>query len=177
MSHENLSAKSGTSLWRIPSDKNVKTINIQMKKILPLLPFLLLVFACKKPQGFDYRDIKNIHVQQLGFERTSLSMDLVYFNPNNFGVDLHHVDCDVYIDKNFLGKYVLDTMMHIDKKSEFTLPSKIDVDMKNIFKNALTMLFGKEVLVNAKGTTRVGKAGIFVNVPFNYEARHKIDLF
>jgi len=66
--------------------------------------------------------------------------------------------------------------MHIDRKSEFSLPSKIDVDMKNVFKNTLNVLFNKEVLVTVKGTTKVGKAGIYINVPFNYEARHKIDL-
>jgi hypothetical protein len=31
--------------------------------------------------------------------------------------------------------------------------------------------------INVKGTTRVGKAGFFATVPFNYEARHKLSLF
>ncbi|MBS1580416.1 MAG: LEA type 2 family protein [Bacteroidetes bacterium] len=148
-----------------------------MKKITSLLLAVLIFWGCKKPQGFEYRDIKNVSVKQFGFNKTQLAMDLIYFNPNNFGVDLKHVDCDVYIDKNYLGKFLLDTTMHIDRKSEFSLPSKIDVDMKNVFKNTLNVLFNKEVLVTVKGTTKVGKAGIFINVPFNYEARHKIDLF
>ena len=104
-------------------------------------------------------------------------MDLVYFNPNNFGVDLKKVDCDIYVNQNYLGRYVLDTLIHIDKKSEFTLPSRMNVDMKNVFKNALAAIFNNEILITAKGTTRVGKGGIFVNYPFNYEGRHKIDLF
>ena len=148
-----------------------------MKKITSLLLAVLIFWGCKKPQGFEYRDIKNVSVKQFGFNKTQLAMDLIYFNPNNFGVDLKHVDCDVYVDKNYLGKFLLDTTMHIDRKSEFSLPSKIDVDMKNIFKNTLNVLFNKEVLVTVKGTTKVGKAGIYINVPFNYEARHKIDLF
>jgi len=148
-----------------------------LKKITSLLLAVLIFWGCKKPQGFEYRDIKNVSVKQFGFNKTQLAMDLIYFNPNNFGVDLKHVDCDVYIDKNYLGKFLLDTTMHIDRKSEFSLPSKIDVDMKNVFKNTLNVLFNKEVLVTVKGTTKVGKAGIFINVPFNYEARHKIDLF
>lgn len=104
-------------------------------------------------------------------------MDLVYFNPNNFGVDIKHVDCDVYINNNFLGKYILDTTMHISKKSEFSLPSKMQVDMKNVLKNSLTALFNKEVLVDVKGNTKVGKAGVYFTVPFSYSARQKIDLF
>ena len=51
-------------------------------------------------------------------------MKLVYFNPNSFGVNLKRIDCDVYVDHNYLRKYLLDTVMHIAKKSEFVVPSK-----------------------------------------------------
>jgi len=52
----------------------------------------------------------------------------------------------------------------------------MDVDMRNIFKNTLSVLFSREVLIGAKGTTRIGKGGIFVTIPFNYEGRHKVEL-
>ncbi len=150
---------------------------MKQSSLLLALGFILLSFiACKKPQGFDYRDVKNIKLEKLGFEKTVLSMDLVYYNPNGFGVDLRKVDCDIYIEKHYLGKFALDTLMHINRRSEFTLPSRIAVDMQSIYKNILTVLFNREVLINVKGTTRVGKAGIFVTVPFNYEARHRIEL-
>ena len=146
-------------------------------KVLKLISCLLLttLIACKKPQGFDYRDIRNFKVTDWSFQKSTVSMDLVYFNPNKYGVNLKHVDCDVYLDKNFVGKFILDTSMTIPRESEFILPASMQVDMKNIFKNTLNVLFSKEVLVGAKGTTKVGKGGVFINVPFNYEGRHKID--
>ena len=61
--------------------------------------------------------------------------------------------------------------------AEFVLPSRILIDMKAVLKNGLNLLFSKEVLINVKGTTRVGKAGLFRTVPFNYEARHTLSLF
>lgn len=143
--------------------------------VLSLLCIILLT-ACQKPQAFDYRSVKNVKLEKLGFEKSTLAMELVYYNPNSFGVDLRKVDCDIYIDNHYLGKYKLDTLMHIQRKSEFVLPSRIQVDMQGIFKNVLTVLFNKEVLVNVKGTTRVGKAGFFKTISFNYEARHKIDM-
>lgn len=133
--------------------------------------------SCSKPQGFDYRDMKNLKIETLGFDQTALTMDLVYYNPNGFGVDLKKVDCDVYVDNVYLGKFQLDTLMHISRRAEFTLPSRILVDMKTVLKNSLNFLFSQEVLVNVKGTTRVGKAGIYATVPFNYEGRHKMSLF
>ena len=113
----------------------------------------------------------------MGFDKTTLAMDLVYYNPNGFGVDLKKVDCDVYVDNTYLGKFQLDTLMHIPRRSEFSLPSKIMVDMKSVLKNSINLLLSQEVLINVKGTTRVGKAGFYTNVPFNYEARHKLSLF
>jgi len=136
----------------------------------------LFCFSCKKPQGFDYRDIKNFKVSNWGFDKSLVSMDLVYYNPNNFGVDLRNVNCDIYLDKNYVGKFTLDTLMHIPRNAEFTLPARMEVDMRNIFKNSIDVLFSREVLVGAKGTTRVGKGGVFLNIPFNYEGRHKVDL-
>jgi LEA14-like dessication related protein len=141
------------------------------------LSAVILFTSCKKPQGFDYRDIKNFKINSWGFDRSTVSMDLVYYNPNNFGVDLKNVDCDIYLDNNFVGKFLLDTIMHIPRNAEFSLPARMDVDMKNIFRNSLNVLLSREVLVGAKGSTRVGKGGIFINVPFNYEGRHKVDIF
>ncbi|HAI83850.1 MAG TPA: hypothetical protein DCL43_09295, partial [Chitinophagaceae bacterium] len=69
------------------------------------------------------------------------------------------------------------TTMHIDKRSEFSLPSRIQVDMKNVFKNTLTVLTSQEVQVDVTGNTRVGKAGIFITVPFTYSGKHKFSLF
>lgn len=121
--------------------------------------------------------MQNLKVDSIGLVSSKLSLELIYFNPNNFGVDLKNVQCDVYINHNYLGKYILDTTMHIAKHSEFTIPSSMTVDMKNLYKNALTTLLSKQVLVELNGSTRVGKSGIFITVPFKYSAMEKFNLF
>ncbi|MFX5956931.1 hypothetical protein ABTF01_21275, partial [Acinetobacter baumannii] len=82
------------------------------------------------------------------------SFELIYYNPNGFGLDLKKVDSDVYIDSLFLGKFQLDTLMHINRMSEFSLPAKINLDMKNLLKNSAYLLLKKEVTVQAKGTVK-----------------------
>ena len=138
---------------------------------------IVLLSSCASPKTFEYREIRNIKLDQFGFDKTSLAMELVYFNPNNFGLDLKKVDADVYVDNHYLGKMNLDTTMHIPKKADFILPSKIALDLKEFYKNALNLAISNEVLVTVKGTTRVGKAGLFKTVPFTYEGRHKLSLF
>lgn len=135
------------------------------------------MIACSKPKSFEYRSVKNFRLDKVGFDQTVLAMDLVYYNPNNFGVDLRKVDCEVYVNNNFLGRYLLDTMMHIPRQSEFSLPSRMAVDMKGVIKNVFNVFMSDSVLVNVKGTTRAGKAGIFVTFPFNYSGKFKMDFF
>ncbi len=148
-------------------------------KLFLLAPlFLLIIFltSCGKPQSLVYKDVRNIQVKSLGFNKSSLSLDLVYYNPNNVGVSLRRVECDIYIDEHYLGKYILDTLMHIPRRSEFSLPSHIEIEMKGVFKNLFAVLFNKEILVNVKGKARIGKAGIFINMPFNYSGKHSFNI-
>ncbi len=148
-----------------------------MKELVSLLLGMFLIVSCQKPESFEYKDLKNFKIDSLGFDKSSVSMDLVYYNPNNFGVDLKTIECDVYVEHNYLGKYRLDTNMHISRKSEFKIPSQMQVDMKNLFKNTLTSFLNNEMLLEIRGTTRIGKAGIYITFPFNYSGRHKFSLF
>jgi len=148
-----------------------------MRVILFLLFLIVLITACNKPQSFEYRGMQNLKIDSVGLVNSKISLELVYFNPNNFGVDLRNVTCDVFINHNYLGKYALDTLMHIAKRSEFAIPSSMQVDMKNVFKNAFGALLSKQVLVELKGTTKVGKGGIFITVPFNYSAMETFSMF
>ena len=139
--------------------------------------FIVLMASCKKPQSFEYRGMQHLKVDSIGLVSSRISLELVYFNPNNFGVNLRNVNCDVYINHNYLGKYLLDTTMHIAKRSEFIIPSFMQVDMKNVFRNALGTFLSSQVLVELKGSTRVGKSGIFITVPFTYSAMEKFSMF
>src|SRR4051812_4285675 len=145
--------------------------NLFMKKVLAFL-FLLLVtfsYSCKRPEAFQYRDLRNFHLDNFGLNKSRVSMDFVFFNPNPYDVNLKNVDCDVYLDSNYVGKFLLDTTMRISQASEFVLPASLDVDMKNVITNSLTLLVNNEVLIGARGTTRVGRGGIYVTIPFHYE--------
>lgn len=143
---------------------------------ITLLIGLCSTLACTAPKSFEYRDVRNIEVDKLGFDKSRIKLDLVYFNPNRFRVDIKKVDCEVYMNDQYLGRYQLDTLMRVPKQAEFVLPSSMQVDMRGVFKNALTVLLNKEVTMRVKGTTRVGKSGVFVNMPFTYEGKHKLDL-
>jgi len=150
------------------------------KYTLTLLSFLLLtnlLISCAAPKELEYRDFKNLVVEKIGFSATSLKMDLIYYNPNNFGLELNRTDLDVYINNNYLGRTEQVYQVSIPKREEFAIPIKIDVDMKNLLKNGLATFLTNEVMVKITGTIRVGKLNVFKTFTVNYEGKQQFTAF
>lgn len=148
-----------------------------------LYPFLILLAgiftpSCQAPKELVYRDFKNFTVDKIGFASTMLKLDLIYYNPNNFGLQLKYTDLDIFVDNNYLGHSSQDFQITIPRLAEFTLPLQIQLDMKNLMKNAIpTMLMGKEVMVKVTGTVKLGKANVYKTFPVNYEGLQKFSAF
>ncbi len=140
------------------------------------LAIIIFMTSCREPKALEYRDFKNLSSDKLGFSSSIFNIDLVYYNPNNFGLDLKRTNLDIYIDNNYLGHTEQDYQIHIPRKGEFTLQVKIDVDMKNAYKNALPALFGKEVLLKVTGKIKLGKANVYKTFEVNYEGLQKFSL-
>ena len=133
--------------------------------------------SCATPKAVEYQTYHNFTIQKLGFNNSSISLDLQYYNPNNFGLQLRSSDLDIFIDGNLLGHSSLDTLLLIPKRDTFSIPVKFDVNMQNIFKNAWNTLTGKEIMVRLTGKVKVGKANVFMNIPVNYESKQTFSFF
>ncbi len=138
---------------------------------------LAITFGCSSPKELEYQNYKNFHLEKLGFNASRVTLDLQYYNPNNFGLQLRRTDLDIFINNNYLGHSGSDTLINIPRRDTFLLPIKFDMDMKNVFKNAWNSLVGSEVLVKVTGKVKVGKANVFMSMPVNYEGKHKFSFF
>lgn len=151
-----------------------------MKKSAPLIInviFSMMIVGCSSPKELEYQDYKNFHLEKLGFNASRVTLDLQYYNPNNFGLQLRRTDLDIFIDNNFLGHSSSDTLINIPRRDTFLLPIKFDMDMKNVFKNAWNTMIDNEVMVKVTGKIKVGKSNVFMSMPVNYEGKHKFSLF
>jgi len=137
----------------------------------------LIILGCSSPKELEYQDYKNFHFEKLGFNASLVTLDLQYYNPNNFGLQLRRTDLDIFINNNFLGHSSSDTLINIPRRDTFLLPIKFDMDMKNVFKNAWNTMIGNEVTVKVTGKVKVGKGNVFMSMPVNYEGKHKFSLF
>ncbi|MEP7252550.1 MAG: LEA type 2 family protein [Ginsengibacter sp.] len=147
-----------------------------MRKLLFIFCAISL-YSCASPKALEYKTYRNFSVQKLGFNNTTVALDLEYYNPNNFGLQLRNTDLDIFINGSKFGHSASDTLINIPRRSTFILPIKFDVNMQNIFKNAMNTLLGKEVTVRLSGKLRVGKGNIFMSFPLNYESKETFSLF
>ena len=146
----------------------------------PFLPFLLFVItatfliSCKSFKEPEFRGIENIRAGDIGLTGSKLNLDLHYFNHNKSKLQLKHAEGDAWLDETKLGHFIVDTLIHVQPESDFFLPVSLNINMTSILKNVISAFITKEVMVKIKGAAKVGKAGIFINYPINYQGKQNI---
>jgi LEA14-like dessication related protein len=152
-----------------------------MKRLLPLLILASgLVFAScgttnvREP---EYRDISNIRLVDVGVLQSTAGVDFVFYNPNNFGVQITEARGDLYIDNKYFGRFELEEKVQVSKNSEFIIPALVKLDMIGAVKNGRELLKKKEALIRIDGRARVKKAGFSKDIAINYESMENIERF
>ena len=151
-----------------------------MKRIIfTLIIGLGFLASCKTAniKEPEYRDIQNIRMVQLGVLQSTAGVDLIYYNPNNFGVQLSDARGDVFIDDQYLGRFGLSEEVQVGKRSEFIVPAIIKVDMLGAVMNHRDLYKKKEAMIRIEGMARVRKAGVTREVPIKYEQMQNIEKF
>src|SRR4249919_2551829 len=151
-----------------------------MKLVLPILIIFSIIFSSCGPNNVkepEYRDIRNIRLINLGPLQSTAGVDLIYYNPNSFGVQVETARGDIYIDSSYFGQFELDEKVQVKKRSEFILPATVKVDMINVIKNGRELYKKKEALVKIQGTAMVRKSGFSKEIPINYEHMQNIERF
>ena len=140
-----------------------------------LLLLLMILFAsCRKVKDPEFRRLENIRLKNLGFTEVRIGLNVTYFNPNKFKVTVREAVTDVYLDSVYLGKFSQDSTVLVGDNAEFSVPMTGVIPTATALKMDFRDIEKREILVQAKGTVKVGKAGVFVNKDFDYSGRHKL---
>lgn len=153
------------------------SISRRLKISLLILVYAFSLPSCSAPKAIEYRDFRNFKVEKIGVSSSTVRMDLIYFNPNPFGLQLKRTDLDIYIENNYLGHTSQEYQVSIPRSGEFSIPVSLSVDMKNLLKNSLKTLLNNKVKVKVTGTVKIGKANIYKSFPVNYEGIQEYSLF
>ena len=149
-----------------------------MKAIISTLALaVVLLSSCgtanvKEP---EYRDIRDIKMLELGVLQSTAGIDFIYYNPNDFGVQLSEARGDVYVDNTYLGRFELGEKVQVKKRSEFVVPAVIKLDMIGAIKNQRDLLKKKEALIRIDGIARIKKAGFTRDIAIKHESMQNIE--
>lgn len=149
-----------------------------MKKILlTIAPAIILFASCKTAniKEPEYREIRNVSIKDVGLLKTTAGLDIVYYNPNNFSVQLNDADGEVYVDNILLGRFSLDEKVDVKKRREFVVPALLKLNNLNALINHQELWNKKQAKIRIEGTARMKKAGYSTDVPFKYEGMQDIE--
>jgi LEA14-like dessication related protein len=149
------------------------------KTIIAIASTTIVLSACRSSnvQEPEFRDVQNVRLVNVGVLNSTAGVDLVYYNPNKFSVQLTSARGDVYVDNNYLGKFSLNDKVSISKNSEFIIPAMISVDNLGLLKNQKDIYKKKEVMIRIEGMAQLKKAGLTKSVPVKYEGLQNLDKF
>ena len=145
--------------------------------ILLLVPVAIFLVSCnsgniKTP---EYREIRDVRIIDVGLLQTTAGLDFVYYNPNNFGVQLANASGDVYIDDMYFGRFGIQDKVVVHKHEEFIVPATIKMDNINAIKNHREIFKKKEAKIRIEGFATIRKAGFNKELPIKYEGIQSID--
>jgi LEA14-like dessication related protein len=151
-----------------------------MKKIIYTLLLSVIIFSSCSTSNVkvpEYREIKEVRLIEIGLLQSKAGIDLVYYNPNNFNVQLTEASGDIFIDSVYFGRFELGEKVQVNKKSDFTIPAIVKLDMIGVVKNHRDLLNKKEALFRIDGFARVKRSGFSREVPIKYERVENIEKF
>jgi hypothetical protein len=146
-----------------------------LKALFSLLFLVIVSSSCSHTKNPEFARIENLRISRMGLSKSTVSADLVYMNPNKFGIRLLEAAGDAWLENEYLGRFVVDGMVHIAPRSEFRIPVSLVAGTGKLITSSLSAYFSRDMEVKFKGEAKLAK-GIFVlNYPFSYEGKHKLD--
>jgi len=135
---------------------------------------ILTFWSCKKPSAPEFREMKNIKFQNIGFDKTNLSLDVIMFNPNNISVNLKKTNLQIFIDGVPIGKTMQNNSISVPKKNDFTIPLTLELNNKQIGQQLLKKslsIFQKnqKMKIRMLGEVVISAKGIPITLPIDHE--------
>jgi LEA14-like dessication related protein len=130
--------------------------------------------SCKSVKDPELKGIEKVRVHSFGLRESSLTFDMLFFNPNKYRLKVKEASGDAWLDGNLLGHFTVDTLVHIPARGNFRLPVQLKMDMKHFVENISVAFMDKQVTLKLDGIAKAGKGIIFIKYPFRYEGKQNL---
>lgn len=145
------------------------------KKIVALLIivaiFSALLPSCMRFEDITFRGIENLKIGKIGMNETTMEMNLIFNNPNNMGATLNNAQGKAWIQDIYVGDFLLNQDVKIPAKKDFSVPVRMSVNLKDVLKNSLTLMFSDSVNIKLDGAAKLSKGSILKTFPLRYNGK------
>lgn len=152
--------------------KNFKSQNL-------ILAILLLSFftSCSKPEPVSFAGYKNVRFSNEGFATGIIRMGVAFYNPNSFPMKIKETALQLLVDGHPLGKITQDFISRMPAKDTFLMPVSLKVNLVDLVQKVLSISQQDSILLQAKGSCKIGKAGVFRKLPLKYQSKEVLKMF
>ncbi|MDQ3683826.1 MAG: LEA type 2 family protein [Bacteroidota bacterium] len=145
-----------------------------MKILSVLMLFIVGLSSCGKMEEPQFKRLENFNLKSVGLKETVVGFDATLHNPNSFGVTIKESAVDVYLDSVFAGNFKQTEQISVKSEADFSIPLEGKIPISRALNMNLPGLIGKEVLVRADGSVKVGKGGVYVTKEFTFEGLQRL---
>lgn len=145
-----------------------------MKRNFFLSAFLFSLFLLLQSAGcgnnikeLEYKGIQKTQIRNLSLSNAAIQIDLGYYNPNKFGIDVKETNLSIYLNDKFVALADQPEKTQIPREANFTFPIVAHFDPFKILGTALNSLFNYKNKIGIQGTAKLGKSGVYIKVPIN----------
>ena len=134
--------------------------------LLGCVAFVMLQSSsCNNVKELEYKGIKKTTLQTLNISNAALMIELEYFNPNNFWLDVKETSLNIYLNDKFIALADQPTKTQIPKSALFSFPVVAHFDPIKVLGFAFANLLSKSVKLTLQGSAKIGKQGVYIKVP------------
>lgn len=136
--------------------------------LLFIVTFMLQSAGCKNDiKELEYKGIQKTSLRSLSLNNAAIQVDLAYYNPNRFGIDVKETNLSIYLNDKFVALADQPNKTQIPRESTFVFPIVAHFNPLKIIGPAISTLFSSKSKIGIQGSAKLGKGGIYIKVPVN----------
>lgn len=138
---------------------------------------IFLSASCAKPEPVSFAGYRNLRFTNEGFTTGIVRLDVAFYNPNPFPMKIKETALAVSIDDKPFGQITQDSISQMPARDTFLMPVSFKVNLIDLAARILDRSRGDSILLEASGHCKIGKSGVYMNLPLHYRSKELLRMF
>ncbi len=145
--------------------------------LYPIFILGVLLASCSKPRPVSFAGYRNIRFSNEGFSTGVIQMEVAFYNPNPYPMKIKETDLKVLVNRQPFGEITQDSLSLMPAKDTFLMPVSVKVNLIDLIQKAINLSGNDSVMVEANGSCKIGKSGVFFKMPLHYQSKEVLKIF